>query len=148
MISITIYYSTFLLDLINGQPDLSGFQEPTKSILHAAFNAGNYEVLPEPEPVDVVIPEPNWQALYDRLLGGNLFPIFESVTIAAMKSTNNAFVVARGDIFGAIVTTRNEQALASALGMLAVAGYTFSDEHKDLWNKAISELNFSDLVKL
>jgi len=71
--------SKTITDLINGKPDLSSFQEPTKSILQAAFDTGNYEVVPVPEPVIEPI-TPNWQGFLDAMdvpeLGGNgLFQI-------------------------------------------------------------------------
>jgi len=52
MIKIISLNANTPVNLINGQPDLSGFQEPTKSILQAAFAANEYEVIPD------VVPQP------------------------------------------------------------------------------------------
>ena len=49
----TLNANTAVNLLPNGQPDLSGFSEPTKSILQSAFNAGSYIDLPD-EPITPV----------------------------------------------------------------------------------------------
>jgi len=52
MIKIISLNANTTVNLINGKPDLSGFQEPTKSVLQSAFDDGSYEVIPD------VVPQP------------------------------------------------------------------------------------------
>lgn len=89
---------------------------------------------------------PNWQVLYDRLLGSDLKPIFASLKDAA--KINAAINWDLTQITFAITQTQNEQALRVCLDELIEDGYVVSDEHKALWNQAIAELNFSELVRL
>lgn len=94
-------------------------------------------------------PQPNWINLRNRLLGGDLHPIFERLTIASMQPDGNPISTAKGDISDAILIVRIEAALASGLHLLTqVAGYVFTQEEKDLWNPAVEQEGFSDLVKI
>jgi hypothetical protein len=52
--------------LINGELDLRVFTEPTLSILQSAFNDGDYEIIPDPEPF-VEQPIPDWTRFYKSL---------------------------------------------------------------------------------
>lgn len=54
------------VNLVNGQPDLSSFNEPTKSILQAAFDNGSYIDIPDipPQPLP-----PNPLGFRDKLYG-------------------------------------------------------------------------------
>jgi hypothetical protein len=89
---------------------------------------------------------PDWSILYARLLAYDLKPIFEDIkTIAKTDTAINWDLTA---LATAIATIKTEQALRDCLDELVADGYKVSDEHKSLWNKAITELNFSDLVKL
>jgi len=93
-------------------------------------------------------PEPDWAGLQNRGLGGDLHPIFNRLTLAAFTSNSPGLVGARGDILAAITTVKVEAALASGLALLSQFGYAFTEEEKLLWNTAITELGFSDLVKI
>lgn len=88
---------------------------------------------------------PNWDTLYFRLLAGDLKPIYEDIKKVA--KTNLAINIDYTNIIEAF-KIRTEQTLADCLKELMQDGYVFKDEHRNLWNNAISELNFSDLVKL
>lgn len=88
---------------------------------------------------------PDWETLYNRLLAGDLKPIFED--IKSVAKTNLAINVDYTNIIEAF-KIKAEQALKDCLDELAADGYVISDEHKALWNNAIAELNFSDLVKI
>jgi hypothetical protein len=89
---------------------------------------------------------PNWQSLYESLLSGDLRIVFNSVTQQAIA--NPSIAVGLIHVNSAITQVRVEQALADALNVLQLSGFTFTEEHKSLWNNAIAELNFSDRVKL
>jgi hypothetical protein len=67
--------------LINGQPDLSSFSEPTKSILQAAFDNGDYVELPESEPT------PQVREIHARRLRLALLQLGHLATVAAAIST-------------------------------------------------------------
>lgn len=88
---------------------------------------------------------PDWETLYNRLLAGDLKPIFED--IKAIAKTNLAINVDYTNIIEAF-KIKAEQALKDCLNELIADGYVLSDEHRNLWNNAIAELNFSDLVKI
>lgn len=100
-----------------------------------------------PEPADILsVAPPNWDALYGRLLAYDLKPIFESVK--AIAKTDTAINWDLTALSTALSTVRTEQALKDCLDELIADGYVVSDAHKVLWNNAIAELNFSELVKL
>ena len=88
---------------------------------------------------------PDWETLYNRLLAGDLKPIFEDVKSVA--KTNLAINVDYTNIIEAF-KIKAEQALKDCLDELVADGYVISDEYKALWNNAVSESDFSDLVKL
>lgn len=56
-----------IVSVIDGLPELGSFTEPTLSILQAAFDVGDYEVIPDPDPV-VETPPPDWDKFYDQLI--------------------------------------------------------------------------------
>ncbi|MCA6504122.1 MAG: hypothetical protein ACK52I_25125 [Pseudomonadota bacterium] len=89
---------------------------------------------------------PNWDILYNRLLAGNLKPLFLALKAAAKASPEIA--VDYFQLTTVLSSIRAEQALQDCLIELITDGYVLSDEHRTLWNNAIAELNFSDLVKL
>jgi len=60
------------IELVDGVPDLSAFLEPTLSILQAAFDAGDYEVIPDPEPI-IETPPPDWDGLYLTLMQSSVY---------------------------------------------------------------------------
>jgi hypothetical protein len=95
---------------------------------------------PEPDPL------PNWDMLYGRLLAYDLKPIFES--IKAIAKTDTAINWDLTALATAIATIRTEQALKDCLDELVADGYVISNAHKALWNTAIAQENFSDLVKI
>ena len=76
------------VSLINGQPDLSSFSEPTKSILQAAFDNGDYVELPESEPT------PQVREIHARRLRLALLQLGHLATVtAAISSLGEAAVV-------------------------------------------------------
>lgn len=100
-----------------------------------------------PDPADAPpVATPNWQALYGRLLAYDLKPIFEN--IKAIAKTDTAINWDLTALATAIATIKTEQALRDCLDELVNDGYVVSAEHKALWNNAIVELDFSDLVRL
>ena len=60
------------VNVIDNALDLSGFSEPTLSILQTAFDQGNYTVIPDPEPIvePVVL---NWDGLYQGLMISDVY---------------------------------------------------------------------------
>jgi hypothetical protein len=90
-------------------------------------------------------PLPDWRLLYGRFLVGDLKPLFEDV---CSKAEASSAIALRYFNLVESFKIREEQALKDCLDRLLLAGYSISTEDKDLWNKAIAELNFSDLVKL
>ena len=96
MIQIFSIGSTTTVELINGQPDLSSFQEPTKAILRSAFDADSYEVIPAlvPQPI---VPQPNPMGFRSKLYGltgtenNSLYGVYaETTAIAVTPATANA----------------------------------------------------------
>ena len=95
--------------------------------------------------ISLPVPPPNWDALYGRFLAGDLKPIFDDVCEAAENS--NAIALRYFNLVESF-KIRTEQALKDCLDKLIQAGYVVSEDHKNLWNNATSELNFSELVRL
>lgn len=89
---------------------------------------------------------PNWDNLYARLLLGDLKPIL--LNLKQIAKTDNAIAIDFMSLTTVLSSIRAEQALQDCLIELITDGYVLSDEHRTLWNNAIAELNFSDLVKL
>lgn len=103
----------------------------------------------ESVPPSPITPQPNWTELRDRLLGGNLYPIFQRLTIAALEPSANTISTARGDITDAIMVVKIESALAAGIYLLVnIGGYQFTEEERNAWNGAVTELNFSSAVYL
>lgn len=89
---------------------------------------------------------PNWDILYARLLAGDLKPIL--LNLKQIAKTDNAIAIDFMSLTSVLSNIRTEQALQDCLRELIADGYVLSDEHRNLWNNAIAELYFSDLVKL
>lgn len=89
---------------------------------------------------------PNWDILYGRLLAGDLKPIL--LNLKQIAKTDNAIAIDFMSLTTVLLNIRTEQALQDCLRELIADGYVFSDEHRNLWNNAIAELNFTDLVKI
>ena len=137
------------VSLINGEPDFSGFSEPTLSILREAYEAAkdNIEIIPDPILEPVILP-PDWKELLQELLIGSLNPIFRKITLEAIS--NPAALLARQDIYGAISNpdiSDRISALRAGLDMLEAA-MPLTQSDRNLWNSTISNLNFPDEVKL
>ena len=132
---------------LNNAPDFTGIEEPTLSILQAAWVAGkdNIEIIPDPEPTPE-IKNPDWEGLIGKVLGGDLLPLFTRVTSEALNS--NPISIARNDINLAVTVLKNENALAASLNLLQQCGFIFTDEEKQLWNNAMEELGFSKITKI
>lgn len=64
----------------NGSPDYAGINDPALSILQAAYGEGNYEIIPEPEPIQESI-VPDWDEFYDQLKGSSVYNYLLSQTI-------------------------------------------------------------------
>lgn len=89
---------------------------------------------------------PNWDILYGRLLAGDLKPIL--LNLKQIAKTDNAIAIDFMSLTTVLTNIRTEQALQDCLSELIADGYVLDDEHRNLWNNAIAELNFSDLVKV
>lgn len=121
-----------------------GFQEQIQSAIDNG--AETREILDQ---VIEVIPEPDWEGLKNRALGGELYPIFHRLTLASLAPDANTISTARGDITDAILIVKIEAALVSGLQLLTqIGGYQFTQEEKDLWKTVVDELGFSSLVYL
>lgn len=64
--------ATTIVSVIDGIPQLGSFTEPTLSILQAAFDVGDYEVIPDPDPI-IETPPPDWDGLYQTLMVSNVY---------------------------------------------------------------------------
>ncbi len=114
-------------------------------MIREKYDRGEYTEIPDLPPAA----QPDWEGLLNRLLSGDLYELFKSITNAAFS--NPVLLVARNDIYGAISNPKISDrisALKAGLDMLAASGYEVSPENKTLWNTAIGELNFPDEVKL
>lgn len=89
---------------------------------------------------------PNWDILYGRLLAGDLKPIL--LNLKQIAKTDNAINVDFVSLIEALSAIRTEQALQDCIKELIDDGFVILEEHRQLWNNAIAELNFSDLVKI
>lgn len=149
--SQTVFIETFgaktVLPWLGNAPDFTGIEEPTLSILQAAWEAGkdNIEIISDPEPIPE-IKNPDWDGLIGKVLGGDLLPLFTRVTAEAINS--NPISIARNDINLAVTVLKNENALAASLKLLQQCGFVFTDEEKQLWNNAMEELGFSKIAKI
>ena len=101
-----------------------------------------------PQPADVIATAifPNWDSLYSRVLVGDLKPLYLRLKQAA--KTNNILSVDYINLITVLSNIRTEQALKDSLDELIKDGYDLSEADKTLWNNAVTELHFSDLVKI
>ncbi len=140
MITIQTNKGTYLLST---PLNLEGLEE--REILQEKYARNEFSNAPDFSP----IMPPNWDGLLNRLLSGDLFPLFQTITLAAFS--NPVLLMARNDIYGAISNPKISDrisALRAGLAMLLQSGYQISDSDRALWNQAIAELNFPDEVKL
>lgn len=83
--------------LVDNVPDWLGIEDPSLSILQAAFADGNYEIIPDPEPIEES-PLLNWDGLYDQLIISNIYKhILEQSTqaqYAGISGVMTAFAAA------------------------------------------------------
>jgi len=136
---------SYQFEVNDSKLDFTGFPSYLdKQIWMTEFELGNYEVISDVAPI---VLQPNWDELYRRLLDGDLKPILESIQGASTQSlpVNTAFTQMIA-VFQP--TIRTEQALRDCLDALISFGFSIKSEHKILWNAAISECEFSDLVKI
>lgn len=100
----------------------------------------------KPEPADIVAVTPDWDSLLLKVLAGELLPLFTRLTSEAINSS--AISLARSDINLAVNVIKNEEALAASLVLLQKCGFVVTKEEKQLWNRVVTELHFSNIVKL
>ncbi|MBD2150812.1 hypothetical protein H6F44_11870 [Pseudanabaena sp. FACHB-1277] len=138
MIKISYADTTYVLN----PPNFEGLP----AILREKYDRGEYTEIPD-------LPHPSlpsdWEGLLNRLLSGDLYELFKSITNAAFS--NPTVLVARNDIYGAISNPKISDrlgALRAGLDMLENSGFELTEQHKTLWNQAVDELNFPDEVKL
>ena len=143
---ISILYNGINFALTESDGIFAGAAENILPSLQALYDAGQYQVLPDSEPIT---PLPDWQTLQNRILGGDLYFIFKRITEVSLAPDANTISTARGDITDAILTVKIEEALASGFQLLTqVGGYQFTQEEKNLWKSVVDELHFSPLVYL
>ena len=135
----------FLLSYIDNFPDFTRVEEPTLSILKAAWEKGDFEIIVDSEPIPE-IKNPDWEGLISEVLVGDLLPLFTRVTTEAINS--NPVSIARNDINLAVTVLKNENVLASSLTLLQQCGLVFTDEEKQLWNDTLLRLGFSSITLL
>ncbi|MDX1976453.1 MAG: hypothetical protein SFT94_02160 [Pseudanabaenaceae cyanobacterium bins.68] len=139
---------TLAIPKLNGEPNWSGISEPTLSILQSDYEAADQIPL-SPDPIPVTMPRlPDWEGLKLHLLAGELYPIFQRLTLASLDPAANPLSTARGDVTDSILVVKDELALASAIQLLRVVGWVFTAEEIELWNRKTAELGFSGEVGL
>ncbi len=101
-----------------------------------------------PEPADVIILPmlPDWDGLYRSVLAGELKPLYLRLKQAA--KTDNILSVDYVNFVAVLSNIRTESALRECLDELINDGYVLSEQEKTLWNNAVQELHFSNLVKI
>lgn len=99
-----------------------------------------------PEPADVVPMPPDWDGLYRSVLAGDLKPLYLRLKQAA--KTDNILSVDYINLIAVLSSIRTEQALKECLDELISDSYVLSEEEKQLWNDNVTELHFSDLVRI
>ena len=148
MIKIISLNANTSVNLINGQPDLSGFQEPTKSILQAAFAANEYEVIPDVAPQPIA-PQPDPMGFRSKLYGltgtdkNALFGVYAATTaIAVTPATESAAMTdSRNILEGAFWNEPfSKPAFASAYNILK---NFLTPEQIAICDAAIIEFNLS-----
>lgn len=144
--------------IINGVLDLSTYQEPTLSVLQAAFDSNDYVEVVDIISIPILV-QPNWESLTNEILGGALTDIYTrltqacfvnptTATIAQIANANN-IAVAAGKLDQAVAVTRIEEATASSFQLLInTSDYRFNQAEKNLWDTKVAELNFSSLIYL
>ena len=100
----------------------------------------------EEEEAQIVSAEPNWDALFDECVSGDLKPLYGEIIAGSTQNLgiNTAFTI----LIAVLQRTRTEQALKDGLDILFGSDFTTSQANIDLWNTKINLFNFSDLVKL
>jgi len=101
-----------------------------------------------PQPADVIVASifPDWDGLYNRVLAGDLKPLY-----LRLKQAAKADIILSVDYINLITVLSNirtEQALKDSLDELIKDGYDLSEADKTLWNNAVTELHFSDLATI
>ena len=158
MIKIISLNANTSVNLINGQPDLSAFQEPSLSILQAAFDDGNYEVIPDVVPMPIVL-QPDWVELNNVCLGGVLNSMYNRLTAACfidpatatltLIANANNIAVGKGLMDQSVAVTKVEGAVRASIDLiLSTSSYTFSVDEKALWNSTVESLGFSSLIHI
>lgn len=138
MIKISYLNTTYLL---GNPPNFAGLP----ATVQEKYDRGEYTELPDFPPLPM---PPDWKGLLQELLIGDLNPIFRKITLEAIS--NPAALLARQDIYGAISNpdiSDRLSALRAGLDMLTSA-MPLTQVDRDMWNQAISRLNFPDEVKL
>lgn len=118
-----------IVDAVDGQPDLTGFAEPTLSILQANYEAGNYDIIPDPEPPTPEPPTPQWTAFN--------FALFTDVDFVNYgKIANNAnpfFVPALVERYGMVAKEGLNESGFPAYWQAFCLNFNVSAEHRNEW---------------
>jgi hypothetical protein len=99
-----------------------------------------------PQPADVVPMPPDWDGLYRSVLAGELKPLY--LRLKQEAKTDNILSVDYVNLIIVLSNIRSEQALKDSLDELINDGYVLSEQEKTLWNNAVQELHFNNLVKI
>lgn len=137
--------------------DAEWFQWASMQNLVAWYEQGKGS---EPVPPTPVTHQPDWISLQNRLLAGELYPIYARLTKASFVvdpstasqpeiANANNIAVAAGKLDQAVQGTKLEAAVAAAVNLLlSTSNYVFTAEEKTLWNTAIASLGFSAVMEL
>jgi hypothetical protein len=153
---ISILYNGINFALTESDGIVAGAAENILPSLQALYDAGQYQVLPDSEPIT---PLPDWDGLLSAILGGDLFSIYARLTSAsfidpaiatdALLANANNIAVASGKPDQAVQVTKVEAAVAASFQMLiASSNYRFTAEEKALWDATVTALNFSQAMFL
>lgn len=153
---ISILYNGINFALTESDGIVAGAAENILPSLQALYDAGQYQVLPDPAPMP---PQPDWDGLLSAILGGDLFSIYARLTSAsfidpaiatdALLANANNIAVASGKLDQAVQVTKVEGAVAASFQMLiASSDYRFTAEEKTLWDATVAALNFSQAMFL
>jgi hypothetical protein len=121
---------------IDGVLDLSMYTEPTLSVLQSAFDAGDYEIIPDPDPDSTVeSPLPNYPAFNIYMLSNSDSMAYDVI----VNAINPKLVQAISITYNNIVDRGTADFLQIFPLYCHVAGVT--SEHRNQWADKATELN-------